>query len=198
MPPGLAHDDLEELYSELRRMGSGLKNYYWTPDSEHMFQGDAFEGAPFPIFNAEGVSLKTGRVLLLSNTCDVSEENKRDQPIRVTVAPVVSLDRLAAILNRGGASNDRVESRIRAVRQHSVNSMFLMERGAGIKEDSVVLFDQIQSLPLSLFAHYSPRRVATLSQAAHWILLVKISIHFSRLQEKVRRRADPLKPVAID
>lgn len=186
LPPFLAEDELGSLYDQLKRLDAGIP--YFSPNEFNFnLQGDTFARAPFVVVSANEAKMRQTTVMLLSNTCDVSEENARRLPPNVTVAPVVRVSRWCEIATDEGISAEAIDSMLESARRHRTSSMFFVPSGHGIEEDSLVLFDQIQSLPLEAFNAVNPERLATLSQAAFWLLLLKLSVHFCRQQEGVRR-----------
>lgn len=176
------------MYEDLRRLEGGIR--YFSPNQfDFNLQGDAFDGAPYVVIGSTAVSERSTRVMLLSNTCDMAPENLRDTPLRVAVAPIVRLERFREIFIAEGMPQDAVDEKVAAVRAHRVSKIFFLPRGSGIAEDSVVMFDSIQTMPIDRFEAAHPQKLATLSDRAFWLLAVKLSIHFCRLQEGVARQA---------
>lgn len=189
LPAGLAGSDLREMYEDLARLDQGTLRFYSSDVFDFSLQGDGFTGAPFPVFDIGEPRIARARVMLLTNTCDMSLDNRRSEPVRVTLAPVVRLSRYRTLAMEGGVSEQTFDGKVAAMRLHRVSSVFLLPAGATLEEESIVLFDRLQSLPLSVFHEGAPQRIFTLSNQAFWLLTVKLSIHFSRLQEGVSRRA---------
>lgn len=189
LPPSLAAADLRDLYKDLKRLDEGLR--YYSPHSfDFYLQGDAFAGVPFVIVKSESITERPTTAILLSNTCDVSDANNHMESPFVTVAPIIRVSRWRSGLLNLGVKEKAIEEKLRAAREHKVSSLFFLAQGQGIDEESLVLFQQIQSMPIQRFKVASPTRLAILSQAAHWVLTVKLSIHFCRLQEGVNRQAE--------
>lgn len=188
LPPSLAAADLRDLYKDLKKLDEGLR--YYSPHAfDFYLQGDAFASVPFLIVKSESIGEKSTTAILLSNTCDVSDDNSHMEPPFVTVAPIIRVSRWRSGLLNLGVKENAIEEKLKAARAHKISSLFLLAQGQGIDEESLVLFQQIQSMPIQRFNVASPTRLATLSQAAHWVLTVKLSIHFCRLQEGVNRQA---------
>ena len=73
-----------------------------------------------------------------------------------------------------------------AIRDQRVTSIFHLPEGAWGPE-GIVLLGTIHAHPLDDFLAKDRTRLFTLSQYAFYIFLVKLSIHFTRMQENVRR-----------
>ncbi len=188
LPPALSQSDLKELYSHLRDLDKGIR-YFSPHDFPFHLQGDAFDGAPYPVVTKENLSERFTRVMVLSNTCDIAPDNPRNAPANVTVAPISRVSAWRSGMSKHGMSEDAIENSLQAARSHRVSYLFYLPAGRGLDEESLVLLDCIQSLPLSRFEAASPVRLVTLSQPSFWLLLVKLSIHFCRQHEGVARQA---------
>ena len=61
-----------------------------------------------------------------------------------------------------------------------------------MEEDHVVRFDEAQSMPVAAHAASSDKeKLFTLSNTGFYMLVLKLSVHFCRLQEKVNRKPTP-------
>ncbi|MEJ7745641.1 MAG: hypothetical protein WKF61_02570 [Luteimonas sp.] len=188
LPSWLAASERKKLYNDLRNMHEGLA-YFSNLDFDYQLQGDAYDDAPYVIVGIDAVDVVTTRVVVLSNSCDISAQNERDDPAMVTVAPLVRISKWSTQLAAFGVSVQAIENKITSATAQEISNVFFLPAGAGIEEDSIVLFDQMQSVPMQRFLAANPRRVGILSQAGHWLLLMKLSMHFSRLQDGVLRDA---------
>lgn len=66
--------------------------------------------------------------------------------------------------------------------------MFYLPRGSGVEDDSIVLLGDVHSIRLE-FLRSRPqfKRLFSLNQFGHWLLLFKISVHFCRFHEQIDR-----------
>jgi len=64
-----------------------------------------------------------------------------------------------------------------------------LPKGAGLQEESIVFLDRINNISNKVIKseELQTRRIFTLSDYGFYLFLLKISIHFSRIQEKVDR-----------
>ncbi len=75
-----------------------------------MQQGDGWRG--FQIFSFKSGNVNSVRGIVLSNSCDVSEENARVLPPKVTFAPIVKLARIVGRIEVHGLHAEKVMSRL--------------------------------------------------------------------------------------
>ena len=81
------------LVSELKSLIDGADRGYFIPAGSdgyktEMLQGDGWRG--FQIFSFKSGNVNAARGIVLSNSCDVSAENARVLPPKLTFAPIVN------------------------------------------------------------------------------------------------------------
>ncbi len=68
-----------------------------------------------------------------------------------------------------------------------MSDIFFLPAGTAMDDDHLVLLDDIHTTPLNQFSRQKQKRLFCLGQTAFYIFLIKLSIHFTRLREGVRR-----------
>lgn len=195
LPRYLTAQDQQELVRELNAIASGGKASYFLGGHndtfrEEMLQGDGWRGFQFFLF--ETGERRSIRGLVLSNSCDISPDNPRDLPTRVIFAPLVRLSCYRGLLENSRVSKEKVEAKIDSIRQQKTSNVFFLPAGGPLEEDHLVRFDEAQSMPVSAHTKSVDReKLFTLSNTGFYMLIFKLSIHFCRLQEKIRRNAMP-------
>ncbi|MDP6718875.1 MAG: hypothetical protein QGF59_09515 [Pirellulaceae bacterium] len=192
IPYYLTAEDQSALVEELKAIASGgtanyLLSAYDDSFLDVMLQGDGWRG--FQLFLFDTGERRSVRGLVLSNSCDVDPDNPREVPARVVFAPLVKLATYKALLDASGISADRVVAKIEFIKAQMTTNIFYLPAGGPLKEDYVVRFDEAQSMPVA--AHrLSPDRqkLFTLSSTGFYMLVLKLSVHFCRLQENVIRK----------
>lgn len=160
------------------------RGYYSQIPEPRYLQGDGW--SRFRIFNFETGEQRQVTGVILSNSCDISRSNKTVPGQRVIFAPRISLSRYIDRLRAAEPDETRVEAIIRSVRQQHVNNVFFLP-AHGSMPDSMILLDNLHSEPLEHFWNTSDTRVLRLSDFGFWLFALKLSIHFTRLQEEVQR-----------
>ena len=194
IPQYLTAEDQKVLLEELTAISrGGTANYLLSPARDTfkdvMLQGDGWRG--FQLFLFETGERRSVRGLMLSNSCDVDPKNPRDIPARVIFAPLVKLVAFKALLERSAIDAARVAAKIEAIKAQKTTNIFYLPSGGALDEDYVVRFDEAQSMPVA--AHVSDggrEKLFTLSNTGFYMLILKLSVHFCRLQEKVNRKPE--------
>ena len=126
--------------------------------------------------------------VLLSNSCDINPNIKRELPSKVTFVPVIRLSRYAELLANSGIGNEKIKNKIVAIKEQKVSTLFYLPQGAKLEEDYVALLDDVHTLPFVAFqAEKDQRKLFTLSQVGFYLFLLKLSVHFCRFHENVDR-----------
>lgn len=197
LPQYLSEDKLTELKMELRKFGSDNDSGRYFTDrlksEPNLFQGD---GTIAPVCNLPDTEVREARVLLLSNTCDMALENTRLNPCRIMYAPILNLEKYIEMLHAKGVDEKRINSHVTDIKNQQISQIFYLptsvlgnERNSIGGHDSIVLFDRTMSIALTQRNVESMigSRVFTLSNYGFYVLLLKLSYHFTRIQEKVDR-----------
>jgi len=85
-----------------------------------------------------------------------------------------------------GWSSDKVQSTLDAIKKQLVTNFFYLP-ASGTFAESVAVLDDLQSQPLSYFARNNGGRVFSLNQFGWYLLLIKLSVHFTRMGEGLAR-----------
>lgn len=185
LPQYLSPADTAELFSELSRLPR-IPRFFGQPPDADPLQGDIWEHVSY--YNHVANRVDPRRVMIVSNSCNVAAGNDRQKPVFISYSPILRLSRFEQLLAARGASAESIGNTVLAIRQQESTTAFFVPAGGILAEDSVVLLDDIQSQPLYLFVeNAAKRRIATLSQSAFWLLVLKVSIHFCRSFESFAR-----------
>lgn len=192
IPFYLTAEDQQALVRELKAIANGgaadyLLSDYRNTFGDVMLQGDGWRG--FQLFIFETGERRSVRGVVLSNSCDVDPENPRDVPARVIFAPLVRLSAYQALLAQSGIDATRVEAKIAAIKAQKTTNVFYLPASGTLTEDYVVRLDEAHSMPVA--AHISSgarEKLFTLSNTGFYMLVLKLSTHFCRLQEQINRK----------
>ncbi|HBD7441756.1 TPA: hypothetical protein ACT9IY_002888 [Legionella pneumophila] len=188
LPKYLSDDELTKLLSELRQHSNNLDKRIYTSalkEEPVLFQGDGFSNISMP--DIANKKFYTGKGILVSNSCDSSLENSRVYNPYITFTPLFSLKKYEdGLLTTFDKS--KVTSHIKSIREQGVSSFFYLP-STETGEEYFARFDLCFSMSLTkqLHDHLLENKLFTLSNYGFYLLLIKLSIHFSRVQEKVQR-----------
>jgi hypothetical protein len=184
LPPYLSAESKGELLAQLRAHPDSVDYYGSVANEREPLQGDIWRG--FLVADVESGKLDQVTGLVLTNSCDIAAANNPGADQRIVFAPLLDLEKYGTLLRESGKSEQQVEGVIAAIRRQEIHRMFYLPAMRDLQRESVVPLDAVSSLPLS-FIQGRVRHRLTLSNFGWYILLVKLSIHFCRMQEQVSR-----------
>lgn len=152
--------------------------------ADDLLQGDLVGSAVFFDFLEERTHKSFA--LLVSNSCDMSQDNRRPTARHVQYCPVLKWARFLELVQSANCfdNEDALNEYLQNVRAQYVTSYFYITR-QGEPDGYVAALDQIQSAPSSVL---TGQRHWSLTQFGHYMLLFKLSYHFSRMRENLERR----------
>ncbi|MEN6349282.1 MAG: hypothetical protein ABFD08_07810 [Syntrophomonas sp.] len=164
----------------------GNVNYYLHAYHDELLQGDGWTKLQMRRFETGEKGTILG--IILSNSCDVSSENKRDLPAKITFAPLVPLDRYVKLLELRGINSDLIQAKVKSIKKQAITSLFFLPAGGDLDNDHVALLDELYSMPAKVFESETAKsKVFTLSLFGFYLFIFKISVHFCRFGEDVAR-----------
>lgn len=185
LPYYLTQEQKENLVKALQDFPKPL-DYYIELYPNDILQGDGW--AKLEIIRFEDGARKEVKGIILSNSCDISAENKRDFPTKITFAPIIRLSKFAKLMKLSGLGEEKINNRIQSIREQKVTTMFYLPSGAILEDDYVALLDDLHTMPLKAFESKRERtKQFTLSQVGFYLFLLKLSVHFCRFHEKLVR-----------
>lgn len=196
LPYYLTAEDREVLLDNIRDIASGGSPAYALdrhsdPFTGSMLQGDGWTG--FQLFKFSTGERLSRKGIILSNSCDIDSENLRALPPWITFSPLVKLAAYGNLLEKHGLSAQRVNAIVSSIKAQETTNVFYLPAGGPLSEEHIIRFDHIYSMPLTAYAESAGKeKLFTLNNTGFYMLALKLSIHFCRLQEQVSRT--PLHP----
>lgn len=190
LPQYLSDTELSHLKSELAQFPTdGTKVTVYTSalnGADYLLQGDGIEEMPYLSF--PDTQVRSINAILLSNTCDMSIDNKRMNPCRIMYAPVLNFDKYEEKL-RKDFSDERVNNHLKDIRSQLISQILYLPKGGKLPYDGIVFFDRAISLPMSEknVKDVCGHKLFTLSNYGLYMFLFKMSVHFTRIQERIDR-----------
>jgi hypothetical protein len=192
LPKFLSDESEKVLYDEIKGfIKNSLNNRYYTTklNDEHIiYQGDGlFE---LPIYDHGDKTTKKSRSIVISNTCDIDIANKRPLPINISFCPLIRLSKYKnLLLNKSGKTIEQVESHIDSIKRQEITQMFFLPKNDKLEEDSIALLDRPNNFINEQIErnNLNSSRIFTLSDFGAYLFLLKLSIHFTRIQDNVDR-----------
>lgn len=186
IPYYLTQEAKENLIKELKNF-SVKTNYYTNLYPQDVLQGDGW--LSLPVINFDTGEKKPIKGLVLSNSCDIDESNKRELPVKVTFAPIIRLGQYERILKEKIDDPQKITDKISSIKSQHITSLFYLPKGGALEDEYVALLSDLHSIPYKNFVKQNPQqKLFTLSQVGFYIFLLKLSVHFCRFHENIDRK----------
>lgn len=188
IPYYLTRDKAEGFMNELKSF-SNQTRIITAHQDELFLQGDGWRG--FSLFNFTTGDKRKVRGIIVSNSCDISPENHREIPAKVTFVPLIKLSAIEGILESDKSLSEQArKNKIASIKNQESTSFFFIPSQGILEEDFVAWFNDAHSMPTNEFLaeHNQDRqRIFSLTMVGFYLFLFKLSIHYCRFHEKVDR-----------
>lgn len=179
LPQYLSNDAKEALKNSLDNFPNNLENMIMTEDVFNAYKSRLLQSDIVECKNIyDG---RNAKVMIISNSCDNSSENKRNFPICVSFVVILSLEKMKRTFKKNGKDEQSINSQIDAIKKQQVTNMFYLP------DDTVALLDRTMHLDYSKFSEAMINKIASLSNYGFYAFLFKLSYHFTRLREGTQR-----------
>jgi len=190
LPKYLSAQKQKDLYEQLRDFPQNVHKIYGTDVSfdDGILQSDMVQDIPF--YNLPDTNHKNTTVMVVSNSCDIDPSNKRPIPPKISYIPIIRLDKFVELLKNNDIDEQRIKSTVDSIKKQEKTNMFYLPQGQHMQEESIALFENMLSINRDKFfslAMQSESKIATLGNYGFYMFLLKLSIHFTRIQESVDR-----------
>ena len=194
LPQYLSSKDKDALRKELKDFPTdGTKDTIYTAalnTAEYLLQGDGINEMLYLYFPK--TDIKNVPAILLSNTCDMSLENLRINGCRILYAPLINFEKYANMLRatyKEAKDQKRIDNHLKDIKDQVITQALYLPKGGSLQYDAIVFFDRAISIPLDkdTVNQLCTKRIFSFSNFGFYLFLLKISIHFTRIQEKIDR-----------
>ena len=129
--------------------------------------------------------------LLLSNTCDVSTDNKHILEKELLYAPIVGLDLYIETLREDSISNEQIKSITNSLKNQLYSNIFYLPPNPNNKKEYLIFLDKIFWQPSITLKNkvdnIDNERFLSLDHFGFYLLITKISYHLCRVPEVIDR-----------
>ena len=192
LPKYLSAKNYDTLIKELEDFPDNIDQRMYTSiaDEGLLCQGDVIKDMPYAEIDHLEMGVKNKDCIVLSNTCDIDPNNKRFFNSRIMYAPLIELDKYKKVLLDHGVSEHQINGHINSIKEQRVSQILYLPKSQSFDE-SIVFLDKVINIDHRYIDRVTlnDRRLVSLSDYGFYMLLFKISVHFSRLQENVVRGA---------
>jgi hypothetical protein len=185
IPYYLTQEAKENLVKALANFPQN-KNYYTNLYQNYLLQGGGW--SCLALIRIEAGLKKSVKGIIISNSCDIDNNNDRQISPNVIFSPIIKLNSYLDLLQNEGLNSDSVQNKTDAIREQKITSLFYLPKGPGLEENYVAPLDDLYTLSISNFsAGIKQKKLFTLSPFGFYIFLFKLSVHFCRFHENVDR-----------
>jgi hypothetical protein len=192
LPKYLSAESTKELLKNIGEFPDHIANSLYTSYLDNhntLFQGDALKA--LPVINLPDPKIGDAPAIVLSNTCDIEVSNQRPFPSQVCYAPIFHMEKYIDMLktNKFFAHDSAMKQHIDRLRKQHITQILYLPIGCGLEYEGIVFLDRLNNCQNKSITrnNLKKNRLFSLSNYGHYLLLTKLSIHFTRLQEKVDR-----------
>jgi hypothetical protein len=190
LPKYLSPEATEKLFQDLKDFPENIHKRLYGDVLENendVFQGDGI--VDLPVVNLPDEIVRNGKVMILSNTCDISLDNKRIFFPRIMYCPILRLSKFIEMLRKRGITNERINQFVNVIKKQEVSSIFYLPQGGNLEEDYIAILENVNNCDIKVIQkeEIKKRRLFSLSNYGFYLFLFKLSIHFTRIREAVER-----------
>lgn len=193
LPKFLSVESEKELFDGLKDFPYNIDSRIYTNyllETDIIYQGDGIKDLLF--VNLPNTEIKPAPGMILSNTCDIDLKNVRNFPSQIVYSPIFNLKKYQETLyKKSKKTKSQIDSHIQSIKHQEITQIFFLPKLEGKIDDSIVFFDRVVNFPNKLISreNLKEKRLFTLSDYGSYLFLLKLSIHFTRIQDKVERRS---------
>lgn len=193
LPKYLSSESERELFEGLKDFPNNIDERLYSnhlSENQFVYQGDGLQD--LLVVNLPDPTIKAVPCMILSNSCDIDLENQRNFPSQIVYAPIFKLDRYSETLyKKSQKDKQQIDSHIEAIRQQRITQIFYLPHVPDVIDESIVFLDRVCNFPNKSIERdkIRERRLFTLSDYGSYLFVLKLSIHFTRIQDKVERKS---------
>jgi hypothetical protein len=195
LPQYLSSESQDILFEDLKKFPSIINDRFYSRSlfrSKSFFQGDGVK--QLLVINFPDPQARELPSMIFSNSCDIDPDNKRLFPSRFVYAPIFQLEKYKNALiedhvDNGTYKKSDIENHIQSVKKQFITQILFLPKGCDLLNESLVFLDRLNNCPVELLnqKNNDSLKLFTLSNYGFYLFLIKISIHFTRVQEGIDR-----------
>jgi len=143
------------------------------------------------VINLPNSVIKPAPTIILSNTCDIALDNKRNFPSQIVYSPIFNLEKYRQLLIGSSKKTvEQIDAHIASIKRQEPTQIFFLPKLDGKLDESIVFLDRVNNLPSKFIDRKTvpQKRIFTLSDYGAYLFLLKLSIHFTRIKDNVERK----------
>lgn len=190
LPKYLSEDGETSLIKAIRSFPKISYDQFYTTqlqDTPTIYQGDGISS--LTVVNIHKGEFKKSNCMVFSNTCDIDPTNKRFFSSQILYSPIVQIQDYKKLLSNGGLTENQINGHLDSIKKQEITQIFYLPKFHGILNESIVFLDRLNNYPVNKIdpEKAMQNRLFTLSDFGNYLFVFKLSIHFSRIKDRVER-----------
>jgi hypothetical protein len=190
LPKYLSAESMKNLMDGLKDFPNNIDQRIYSEylENDTIFQGDCLKD--MVVVNIENLDVKHRNCMIISNTCDMVKEYDRVYTSQIIYIPIMPLDSYKENLKKY-FPEERVNSHVESIRKQRITQLFYLPCFEGRLEESIAFLDRIFNVNSKDVSreNLNDTRLFSLSDYGNYLFLFKLSMHLTRIQDKVDRRS---------
>lgn len=130
LPKFLSATSNKELFAGLKEFPANIDSRFYTQhlnNTEFIYQGDALKN--MLVINLPDTTVKPVTSIILSNTCDIDLQNKRNFPSQIVYAPIFNLAKYRNILyDKAEKTHEQIDAHITSIKKQEITQIFYLPK----------------------------------------------------------------------
>lgn len=192
LPRFLSSESTRVLFDCLKDFPHSIDERFYTSflkEQDLIYQGDGIKN--MLVINIPDPQIRPAPSIILSNTCDIDPNNIRPFQTNVLYSPIFNLKKyLEKLKSTSSKTTNYIDDHIKAIKRQEVTQIFYLPSLRNQIDESIVFLDRVCNCPNDILERESilNDKIFTLSDYGAYLFLLKLSIHFTRIQDRVERR----------
>lgn len=177
--PNILPGHKKELYTCLKSFPDGIEKWIYSShvNEESLYQGDILIDIPVCFVGDDGSTYSgCDPVAMISNSCDM--QSGRNET--VVASRIISLLDYEKNLQETGAID--IPQQLRNIQLNKVFSYFYLPPANGFQEGFIDFSAMVTIRSDYINRKYTEKRILSLSQNGFYLLLIKLTFHFARME----------------
>jgi hypothetical protein len=191
LPKYLSSDAENQLFSGLKDFPNNIDSQLYTSllkDEKIVFQGDGIKD--MLVINLPKTKIGKAQSIILSNTCDIDMNNRRNFPSQILYSPIFNLEKYHdGLIQQKIKDEKQIDNHINNIKKQRITQIFYLPEYSNILPASIVFLDRVCNIQNKFLDRnqLNTSRLFSLSNYGLYLFIYKLSIHFTRIQENVER-----------
>jgi hypothetical protein len=189
-------DALKQFFPEEKGNPIDYKDFYRDYQNAYFLQSDLVKEIRFAQWDEETTSFQKGYTdaIIISNTCDISFENKRELNVKQCLfAPLIDFKLYLEDL-REKYNEEKIQAFAQSIRTQLRTNIFYLPLHFKEQKEYIVLLDNVFWFPTSELNSYVEKieetRITSLTHFGFYLFILKLSYHLCRLPEQCDREVE--------